>query len=283
MGIPEMPEIRSGFGRAVQRIGRIPNRLVRAYRARTARVNPAPLFILGNQKSGTSAIAALLARATGKSVTIDIFFRYREHLQERLLRQEMGFGDFIRWTRVCFSTEIVKEPSLTFFYGDLKSFFPQSRFIFVLRDPRDNIRSILNRLRIPGDLPELDAHHQEALRDKPGWALLMDGTLVGCGGGTYIERLAKRWQRAADVYGRGDGMVLVRYEDFMRDKAGAIRRLARAVSLEPTHDLGRYVDVPYQPRGQREVSWRDFFGPDNLRRIESICGDRMISLGYEPA
>ena len=261
----------------------LPARLVRAYQARTARVNPAPVFVLGNQKSGTSAIAALLGRAVGRSVTIDIFFRYRERFQERILRGEIGFADFVQRARVCFSTDIVKEPSLTFFYDELKALFTEARFVLVLRDPRDNIRSILNRLCLPGDLPELQAHHHESLRDKPGWALLMDGTVLGYGCGTYIERLAKRWNRAADVYAPGEGMVLLRYEDFVRDKAGSIAHLAGAVRLDPVHDLGRYVDVAYQPRGENRASWRDFYGPENLTRIESICGERMKRFGYEPA
>ena len=272
-----------GWDRALRGVRRLPARLVRAYQARTARVNPAPVFVLGNQKSGTSAVAALLARATGTSVTIDIFFRYPERLLERLHRGEVGFADLVERARVCFSTDIVKEPSLTFFYDELKAFFTEARFVFVLRDPRDNIRSILNRLCIPGELSDLEAQHRQSLRDKPGWALLMDGTLLGYGGGTYIERLAKRWNRAADVYAPGEGMALLRYEDFVRDKAGSIARLAAAVRLEPTHDRGRWVDLPYQPPGQKGLSWREFYGPENLTRIESICGERMKRFGYEPA
>jgi hypothetical protein len=42
------------------------------------------------------------------------------------------------------------------------------------------------------------------------------------------------------------------------------------------------VDVQYQPRGDRGVSWLEFFGRENLRRIEGICGGRMAQLGYRP-
>ena len=48
------------------------------------------------------------------------------------------------------------------------------------------------------------------------------------------------------------------------------------------NDISDKVDRQYQRRGDRNVSWPDFFGPDNLARIERICGDRMQRFGYLP-
>jgi hypothetical protein len=47
-------------------------RAVREFRNRTARNNPHPLIFLGKGKSGTTAIAALFAQATGQSIALDI-------------------------------------------------------------------------------------------------------------------------------------------------------------------------------------------------------------------
>lgn len=42
-----------------------------------------PIIIFGNQKTGTSAIAGLLAEATSSSVTIDFFIALKHHFSEK--------------------------------------------------------------------------------------------------------------------------------------------------------------------------------------------------------
>lgn len=251
----------------------------------TSRIHPAPVIVLGNQKTGTSAIVGLLSQATGKSVTIDMFQYLQGSFRESLLNKELAFGDFIRQNKFYFSTELIKEPSLTFFYDELRDFFPKAKFIMVMRDPRDNIRSILNRLGIPGNLQELDAASLEKLQPvkRKGWKMMLEGGWPPVAGNNYIENLAYRWNLAGDIYTNNkDNMVLIRYEDFIKDKVGAIANLAREVGLDPVHDITDKVDVQYQPRGDRNVKWLDFFGAENLDRIEAICGDRMKLFGYEP-
>jgi hypothetical protein len=79
-------------------------------------------------------------------------------------------------------------------------------------------------------------------------------------------------------------MILVRYEDFMKDKVGEIVGLARRLGLEPAYDIADRVDTQFQPRGRlRGIPWLDFFGADNLAQIETICADRMQQFGYLPA
>ena len=60
-----------------------------------AGVNPTPVIILGNQKSGTTAIAALLAETTGKTVALD--------LQKRVLEQNQIASVGIQWTNSVFN------------------------------------------------------------------------------------------------------------------------------------------------------------------------------------
>jgi hypothetical protein len=78
-------------------------------------------------------------------------------------------------------------------------------------------------------------------------------------------------------------MVLIKYEDFMKDKAATIMGLARALGRQPRHDISDKVDVQYQSRGDRDVKWVDFFGPNNLARLERICAVRMAAFGYVPS
>ena len=105
----------------------------------------------------------------------------------------------------------------------------------------------------------------------------------GLTGRNYIEVLAQRWNLMMDVYlNNADRMVCVRYKDFLADKEGTITRLSESLELPRVRDDLERADVQFQPRGDRSVSWIDFFKEKNLARIERICRDRMIQVGYKP-
>ena len=175
-----------------------------AYRAMNvfSKVNARPLFVLGNQKSGTTAIAALLAEATGRSVTLDLAREVWNPTFHKIPSGELAFDDFVARNRWGFSREIVKEPNLTLFYPELVRTFPEATFLFVLRDPRDNIRSLLNRLNLPGDLDTLPeaAWSTHNPLSTPGWGVVFDARWRGIPGEHYIDRLAHRWRFCVEVY-----------------------------------------------------------------------------------
>lgn len=159
-------------------------------------------------------------------------------------------------------------------------YFPRARFVFVLRDPRDNIRSILNRLKIPGNLPQLTDQYRESL--PTAWELIVDMRWLGASGEHYIEWLAERWNLTTDVFLRyQDRMLLSTYEEFLQDKHGEIERLVQSLGLKPVKDIMSKIDVQFQPAGNRNVKWLDFFGSANLDRIEQICAERMRLLNYQ--
>jgi hypothetical protein len=76
-------------------------------------------------------------------------------------------------------------------------------------------------------------------------------------------------------------MVLYRYEDFIADKIGFIHTLARGLGMNPIHDIQSRVDIQFQPKGDHSVTWKEFFGCDNLARIEKICAEGMAQMGYQ--
>jgi hypothetical protein len=247
----------------------------------TAQINPTPVFVLGNQKSGTSAIAILLAEMTGLSLSMDLTREYLSTNQTwvPVQRGEISFEKFLAINKASFSSDIVKEANLTILYEELVKSFPAARFIFVLRDPRSNIRSILNRIDIPGNLPRLERRHLSKVTR--GWDIILDGRWLGLNGENYIEFLAARWNLMVDVYlGHQQKMILVRYEDFVKSKVDEITRIAQSLGLPQINDISDKVDVQFQPKGNADVSWREFFGDDNLARIEKICGGRMKRLDY---
>ncbi len=247
-----------------------------------APVNPSPVFILGNQKSGTTAIAALLSEMTGLSVTLDLKREMRDPVIDGIKLGRLSMAEFVRLNRLDFSRDIIKEPSLSPYFHELCGSFPRAKFVMVIRDPRDNIRSILNRLKFPGSLPDITADQRTLLT--PAWRLIIDGRWLGLEGRNYIEMLAHRWVYISNLYlANKDRMIPVVYEGFSKDKIGTLERLATALGLEKKHDVFRRVDVQFQPAGDRSVRWGDFYGPENLAAIESICAEGMRKLGYHPS
>lgn len=252
---------------------------VRAVRGVFAKIHPHPVFVLGNQKAGTTAIAAMLGQASGRSVSLDLRREIPVPSIPDVLRGTLAFEDFLNWHRVDFAREIVKEPGLTLLFDQLAKRFPQSQFVFIVRDPRDNIRSILNRLDLAGDLLSLSSTQRDSL------TLTWESIVFGTGGypssENPVESLAHRWDHMARVFlDNRSRMTLVRYEDFIADKPGVLQRTLNAINFEARHDASELFDRQFQPRGNRAVAWDEFFGGANLARIEQICGESMRQLDY---
>lgn len=251
------------------------------YQMKMARIHPEPVIVLGNPKSGTTVIAALLGKATDKSFVIDPLFRIENQLEIRkqLYLNKLEFSDFIKENNFYFSFEIIKETNFTFLIDDVRKYFSASKLIFIIRDPRDNIRSILNRLKLPGNLSDIEDNYIDNI--PPTWQLVLKGKSPDVFGSTYIEKLAHRWNLAADTYIHYQSdIILIRYEDFILDKKGSIIELAEKINFSVKHDITPYMDKQYQPRGDRQITWLDFFGKDNLKLIEEICSSRMIIFDY---
>jgi len=183
----------------------------------TATVSESPIWVLGNQKSGTTAIAALLANYAGLSVTLDIDAFHDASVVEKIYDDPSQLEGFIASNTLAFSRELIKEPGFTFLYPALEELFPSGHFVMVVRDPRDNIRSILDRLELPGDQRYLDEDHIQDI--SPEWKQVLDGSWMGLEGETYIDMLAARWAAAVQVYlDSSDCIELIRYEDFCDNK-----------------------------------------------------------------
>jgi len=244
-------------------------------------VQPAsePVFVVGNQRSGTSAIAELMGEMAGLRTAIDLYDEMIRPSYHEVLAGTVDLASFVEKNRLDFSRDLIKEPNLTFLHEELARFFPGSKTVFVVRDPRDNIRSILNRLQVPGTLTDLDPGAFPAIT--PAWRMIVDSAGVALPDGNHIERLAHRWMRMARVYrDHEDSMTLIRYEDFVRDKEATLRWLVRQVGHRPAHDVTARLDVQFQRPGDRAVPLPEFFGQQNLATIEAVCASEMALFGY---
>ncbi len=243
-----------------------------------SQIEDEPIFILGNHKSGTSAIAGLFAELVGLPTTIDLPSEMETPTCHQVRQGMVPFQAFVQKNRVEFTRKIIKAPELTLLYPQVKEYFPGARFVFILRDPRDNIRSILNRLKIPGHLSGIDPKSFPEMT--PAWELVLDNCWLAMPPSHYIDALAERWSYIARIYlQQPENFVLIQYEDFCRDKVAQLKTLADRLNLKARNDVSDWLDYPFQPQGNRKVSWQEFF-QDNLSRIESLCHEEMELLGY---
>lgn len=251
-----------------------------AGRVRSPRICAAPVFVLGIQKAGTSAIAALLGTHCGMKSTIDLREEIGDQLIYRVRSGRATIDQLVEKNAWDFANPIIKHPNLTFVYPQLRERFPTARFVFVVRHPHDNIRSILDRLSLSGDRLRLVPADWSKM--SPAWRLILSGEGLGQSHESHIDALADRWNIAASVYlADPPGMTLVRYEDFVADKVGVIARLASSSGLVATTDIAHLVDRQFQPPGaHRAVPPEQFFSPEVLRRIEERCRASMKSLKY---
>lgn len=233
------------------------------------------VFVLGVQKSGTTAIATLLAKLTGRTLSSDFTHLDPPGERTRFFDRELPFDEFVARHPRELGQDIVKDPNLTFFVSELRNAFPPARIVFIARDPREQIRSLLDWMQVPGDRDEVNtAPLPENMR------MLLEGRWPRVEGRNYVERLAARWRAGADAYlTHRDEVALIRYEDFVRDKVGELTALAARVGLEPAADISAGVDTQYQSRGNPRP-WVDAFGEGNLRLIEDACAEQMAALRY---
>lgn len=234
-------------------------------------------IVFGNQKSGTTAIASLIADFGGLSKQMDIpeFWEAEQSIHSGRL----SFESFVNANPHRFAVSLLKEPCLTFFYDDVLKVFPDSRHIFVVRHPADNIRSMLDRLKVPGDLEDVelaDGFHK-------AWRDVFYGSLLNLNGSEkYIERLARRWVIATEVYLKNrDRMLLAKYEDFVGDKYGFIKRTAEKLGIEQKNDISGLLDIQYQSRGSgRGKPLAEFFGKSNIGIINDVCRPYLKEFSY---
>jgi hypothetical protein len=246
----------------------------------------APVLVLGNQKTGSSAIAHLLAACGGLSLAADVHpAQGRERRMAHLDASEMRA--FIQnEARYYFGHAVVKENALTPATGALLGALPQARGVFIVRHPAHNIRSILDRLGLPGTprplgtvAPELPA---------AGWREVVTNAALRSDDPEdapedHITALARRWATLARRYLRhAERLHLARYEDFMAEKAGFVRRLADTLDIPFQRDIESLLDVPFQPRGaHRGAALDQFFSTDALHIIDECCASEMHMLRYD--
>ncbi|MBN2662816.1 MAG: sulfotransferase, partial [Bacteroidales bacterium] len=166
-----------------------------------------------------------------------------------------------------------------FAYEHIKKKYPDSTYVFIFRDPRDNIRSILNRLKLKGDLDNLNIDKLDIIDP---WKEILKSKNVGVKTNHYIKNLSHRWNIAFNnCYNNDKNIIIVKYEDFLKNKVGFIKDLCDKTKLKYKTDITNFTEIQYQPKGDGNASWVNFFGEANLRNINTICSDGIKHLEYD--
>jgi hypothetical protein len=239
------------------------------------------VIVTGMPKSGTTAIAKLLGFTTGQKVCSDPFYRLSRmkiDFRDKLFDNQLSLNTLWRRHRRVFSGTIIKDPNFVLLLPQIRKMLPDAQIVFIIRDPRDNIRSILNRLGLPGKPQDSDLD----LADLPiGWRNLIRGKSPHIPGKEYVEVLARRWRMAAEVLQRyREFCVVIRYEDFTNNKSAAIFNLAGQLGYSELQKIDHLVDVQYQPKGDAAVLWDEFFGKTQLTIIEQVTAPLLGHFGY---
>ena len=230
------------------------------------------VIITGMQKSGTTAIAKLLGAAIDQTVISDPLYRLfeKKDVDPRpcLFSGKTTIKTLWKKQQHFFSAPIGKDPDFVFILPELIKLFPKAKFMFIIRDPRDTIRSICNRLDLPGNIAGDNNKHYTI---PSAWKDCIEGKNPHFPGTNYIEILAHRWVKMSQIYlENSHHCIRVNYEDFRAGKSNTISKIVRELNTVQEHDIDHMKDIQFQPRGNPNVSWEEFYGENQLKTIEDI-------------
>lgn len=151
----------------------------------------------------------------------------------------------------------------------LNRIFPDARFVFLFRDPRQNIHSIMEAWEESGRSGRFVTHHELSGWDRKRWCLLLPPGWRELNGRPLADIAAFQWQ-AANAYILQDLQELPRgrwtvsrYRDVMAEPGAEIARLCRFAGLTRGPELEALGGA--LPLSRTIVSPP---GPDKWRRRE---------------
>lgn len=239
------------------------------------------VIVCGMPKSGTTALARLLGASLGVNVSSDPFVLLDERgvvFRDMLFQQHLSLSKLWLENRLEFKGRVIKDPNFPLLLDQLVEFLPKAKYIFLVRDPRYNIRSILSRVELPGDPRGIDLKKKDIGRT---WMNLLQGVTPDMPGGNYIERLSWRWVKSAEnIHRYRDLGVVVRYEDFNACREEFIYSLCNDIGLNSKVNISNLVNVQFQPKGKASGSIEEFFGSELLAAINNITAPQLSNFHY---
>ncbi|UII27792.1 sulfotransferase [Fulvivirga maritima] len=227
------------------------------------------VLVVGCERSGTSAISNLLARATKKNILDDP--EYTWYLYPIIFLQKFTFS--LRLFVDINKYYIVKVPGFATILPYLRyiSLF-KFRVIYVIRDPRDNVASILERL-------EYDFN-----------GLFLNVAWLRCSPRNIVETLSYRWNKYLQLCleyksQHPDEVKIIRYEDFLNDKGSVLKGIADFCELKfDINEIENELDIQYRKRWSSKITgqarYKVDLNPESIKIIERVNEDFIKSFNY---
>lgn len=248
------------------------------------------IFVMGPPRSGTTLVKTVLqSHPNICGVDGETWFFHRKdyagfrhpNVSDQDMRRFVQKADSITGLFDYFATAVKKKTDCIHFLEKtpehalrlsyLVEHFPQSTFIFLVRDPRDGLRSARGHSGYWSSLPTQDQT------------------------GGYIET----WRQSVETYKTYEGVssvLLVRYEDFCRQPDEELRRVLGHIGLEMDPDqldpsaygAGHEEKVDAHARLREPITpksvgrWRNELSEDDVQRVERTLVKEMRALGYSP-
>jgi hypothetical protein len=149
------------------------------------------------------------------------------------------------------------------------------RALYVVRDPRDNVASLLERL---DKKPQNTNNH-----------LFTDVQWLGVTATERTAALAWRWRsylEIAQAYQCAQGAIeFVRYETFLADKSVLLDKIASKLQIPFERErVMPYLDMQFKKSWDQRIAgaerWRSELNPIQIETINEICGPLMEQWGY---
>ncbi|MCA9297623.1 MAG: sulfotransferase [Phycisphaerales bacterium] len=277
-----------------------------------------PIFVLGNVRSGTTLIQDSFGLVKGveswfeprtiwayadpgrrhdRFTAEDATPKVKAYIRRRFEKRQKKTG-----ARV-----MEKTPSNVMRIPYVHAVFPESKFIYVIREPLAHISSAEYRWRNAinfGHLmerfletPKTQLHHyakrvvsdhfrRKVLKQKhvSVWGVRYPGIYEDLPNHTTEEIIGKQWaacskQVAEDLAALPPDMSYqVRYEDFVKDPVTHFRNMMDLNGLELTKDVEDRI--ARRTDSSRQAKWKRL-GDDTIRKILPYVVDEMARHGYE--
>lgn len=165
-----------------------------------------------------------------------------------------------------------KTPGNLFYADVIHDMFPSARFIYIVRDPRAGVSSMMNVPFFPRDVVFNAMNRRKHNME----------------GRTYLEK-----------YVPGSQRITVRYEDLVTDPIRTINHICTFVRvpfekqmLQFHVDADRFMNeeavVTYNVSATRPIlrdqkeAWRNYLSKEDIAFVECICREEMLRYGYPP-
>lgn len=185
--------------------------------------------------------------------------------------------------------------------GYLHALFPQARFVFICRDGRDNVSSMIDGwkhgrtdggfglAKFLGVFPEQVAIHDGAFREwhffiPPGWRNYNHAPLEDVCAYQWITCNRLALDAAAQL--PGSQWIAIRYEDLVERPVETFRDVFERLGLPFDTSLREHcAGIANRPTsivkgGPKKLKWKEH-NPDAIERILPMIRPMMLRLGYE--